>query len=98
MTVVSSPAVAPRESAPPPPPLPPVRLGPYLLKVAETAEEVEQVHRLNYRTFVREIPQHADQGDGRLVDKFHDRNVYFIAIREGRVVGMVSAHGGPKFS
>jgi predicted N-acetyltransferase YhbS len=96
MIVVSSPqrAVAPRESAP----LPPVRLGPYLLKVAESADEIEQVHRLNYRTFVREIPQHADRGDGRLVDKFHDRNVYFIAIRGGRVVGMVSAHGGPKFS
>jgi aspartate aminotransferase-like enzyme len=78
--------------------LSPIRLGPYLLKVAETPAELEEVHKLNYRTFVREIPQHADRGDGRLVDKFHDRNVYFIAIREGRVVGMVSAHGRPPFS
>ena len=26
---------------------------------------MEQVHELNYRTFVREIPQHADTGTGR---------------------------------
>jgi aspartate aminotransferase-like enzyme len=75
-----------------------LRVGRYVFKRAETEEEFEEVHRLNYRTFVREIHQHADPGDGRLVDKFHDKNVYFIALREGRVVGMISAHDRPPFS
>jgi aspartate aminotransferase-like enzyme/predicted N-acetyltransferase YhbS len=76
-----------------------VRLGPYTFKAAQTPDELEQVHRLNYQTFVREIPQHADPGDGeRLVDKFHDKNLYFVAKREGRVIGMVSAHAQPPFS
>jgi hypothetical protein len=72
--------------------------GPYLFKQAETDSEFEQVHALNYATFVREIPQHADSGDGRLVDKFHDKNRYFIALRGARVVGMLSLHDQPPFS
>ena len=74
-----------------------LRLGRYLFKQAETAEEIEQVHRMNYRTFVREIPQHQDTGQGRLVDKYHDRNTYFIAIVEGQLVGMLSVHDGRPF-
>src|ERR1044071_5251678 len=51
-----------------PGPTPPAfRIGPYTFKAADTEDEIEQVHRLNYATFVREIPQHADPGDGRLV-------------------------------
>src|SRR5262245_8566718 len=76
-----------------------VRVGPYLFKFAETAEELDQVHRLNFRTFVREIPQHADPGsDGRLIDKFHHKNRYLICVKDGRVVGMLAAHGEPPFS
>jgi len=75
-----------------------LHVGRYVFKRAETGDEFEAVHRLNYRTFVEEIPQHADPGTGRLVDKFHDKNVYFIALRDGQVVGMVSAHGEPPFS
>ncbi len=74
------------------------RVGPYLFKFADAADEVDQVHRLNYRTFVREIPQHADPGTGRLVDKFHHKNTYVIAVRDGRVVGMLAIHGTPPFS
>src|SRR5215472_4314135 len=74
------------------------RDGGYLFKRAETPEEFEQIHRLNYRTFVAEIPQHHDTGDGRLVDKFHAKNTYFIAVRHGRVVGMISVHDQPPFS
>src|SRR5882724_499383 len=73
-------------------------VGRYVFKQAEAGPELEAVHRLNYRTFVREIPQHADPGTDRLVDKFHDRNVYFVALKDGRVVGMISAHGEPPFS
>src|SRR5262249_51014074 len=74
------------------------RDGGYVFKRADTSEEIEQVHRLNYRTFVAEIPQHHDSGDGRLVDKFHAKNTYFIALRHGQVVGMISVHDQPPFS
>lgn len=75
-----------------------LRVGHYLFKRAETAAELEQVHRLNHRTFVEEIPQHPASDNGLLIDKFHDKNVYFIGVRAGRVVGMVSAHDRPPFS
>jgi aspartate aminotransferase-like enzyme len=73
-------------------------VGRYRFKRAEELHEFEAIHRLNYRTFVEEIPQHADPGTGRLVDKFHHKNVYFIALRDEQVVGMISAHGEPPFS
>src|SRR5688500_581427 len=72
--------------------------GRYLFKRAETEWELEEVHRLNYRTFVREIPQHSDPGSGRLVDKFHDKNHYFIALSGDQLIGMVSVHDCPPFS
>lgn len=75
-----------------------LRVGHYLFKHAETDDEFDQIHRLNYRTFVAEIPQHADPGNGRLVDKFHNKNVYIIVVCEGRVIGMVSGHDQPPFS
>src|SRR5262249_54058588 len=50
------------------------------------------------RTFVGEIPQHPDPGGGRLVDKFHEKNTYLIALHRGRVVGMLSVHDRPPFS
>src|SRR6266481_4738868 len=74
------------------------QFGRYTFKQAETAAEFEQIHALNYSTFVREIPQHADPGDGRLVDKFHSKNLYFVALRGARIVGMISAHDQPPFS
>src|SRR5262249_4223723 len=37
-------------------------------------------------------------GHGRLVDKYHDKNTYFIALRKGQVVGMISVHDQPPFS
>lgn len=75
-----------------------LRVGKYVFKRAETAEEFEEVHRLNYRTFVHEIPQHADPGDGRLVDKFHHKNTYFIVLANDRLIGMISGHGEPPYS
>jgi aspartate aminotransferase-like enzyme len=75
-----------------------LRVGQYVFKAAETKQELEQVHCLNYRTFVGEIPQHADTGTGVLVDKFHSKNAYVIALRDGQVVGMLGAHSQPPFS
>jgi aspartate aminotransferase-like enzyme len=75
-----------------------LRLGPYVFKQAETAAEFEQIHALNYRTFVVEIPQHVHPGQERLVDKFHEKNAYFIVSCGDRVAGMVSCHDQPPFS
>jgi aspartate aminotransferase-like enzyme/N-acyl-L-homoserine lactone synthetase len=75
-----------------------LQVGQYVFKRAETSQEFEQIHRLNHRTFVGEIPQHPDPGDGILIDKFHNKNAYLIVLRENQVVGMVSAHDQPPFS
>jgi aspartate aminotransferase-like enzyme len=75
-----------------------LRVGHYIFKCADTRQEFEQIHCLNYRTFVSEIPQHPDTGTGMLVDKFHGKNAYLIVLREDRVVGMLSAHDEPPFS
>jgi aspartate aminotransferase-like enzyme len=75
-----------------------LRVGGYVFKRAETSDELDQIHALNYRTFVGELAQYPDAGAGRLVDKFHHKNIYFIALSGPHVVGMVSVHGQPPFS
>jgi aspartate aminotransferase-like enzyme len=75
-----------------------LRVGEYLFKRADTESEFEAIHRLNHRTFVGEIPQHTATPDGRLVDKFHDKSTYFVALHEGQMVGMISIHDQPPFS
>ena len=72
--------------------------GNLIFKRAETAAEFDQIHRLNYRTFAEEIQQYAPDGTGVLVDRFHDKNIYYIAVENGRVLGMVAANDQPPFS
>src|SRR5579872_390379 len=67
-------------------------------KVATEDWEIEQVHQLNYRTFVEEIPQHQPSGTPRLVDKFHAENTYLVCRSGKRVIGMIAARGGRPFS
>ena len=67
-------------------------------KEANTAEEIEQIHRLNHQVFAEEVGQHPQTADGRLIDRFHLRNRYFIATQGDLVVGMISVHDGPDFS
>jgi aspartate aminotransferase-like enzyme len=67
-------------------------------KVATEEWELEQVHELNYRTFVEEIPQHQSTSTPRLVDKFHAENTYLVCLRGNQVVGMVAARGRRPFS
>ncbi len=76
----------------------PLSLGAYVVKRAETEAELDQVHRLNYETFVREVPQHDDTGLGRLVNKFDHKNAYWIAKLDDEVVGMIATHDRPPFS
>src|SRR5580693_1199193 len=62
-------------------------------KVANQDWEFEQIHQLNYRTFVEEIPQHQPSATPRLVDKFHHENTYLICLSNNRIVGMIAARG-----
>jgi aspartate aminotransferase-like enzyme/N-acyl-L-homoserine lactone synthetase len=72
--------------------------GKLIFKTAETAAEFDQIHRLNYRTFAEEVQQYVPDGTGILVDRFHDKNIYHIAVEDGRVLGMVAANDQPPFS
>lgn len=72
--------------------------GRLIFKQADTASEFDQIHSLNYRTFAEEIREYSPDGSGRLVDRFHDRNIYYIAVEDGRVLGMVAANDQPPFS
>jgi hypothetical protein len=60
-----------------------------IIKTASNPSEFEQIHKLNYRTFVEEIPQHAKNPEGLLIDRFHEKNTYIIAKRDDDVIGMV---------
>ncbi len=72
--------------------------SPLRFKIATELWEFDQIHRLNYKTFAEEIPQHERSGTGMLVDKFHDENVYFICLQGGRVIGMMAMRGNRPFS
>ncbi|RFA33483.1 aminotransferase [Virgibacillus dokdonensis] len=69
-----------------------------IYKIADLEEELEQIYRLNYETFVEEIPQHEKNSDHRLVDRFDDKNTYVIAKRGKEVIGMISVHNQRPFS
>jgi len=60
--------------------------------------EFEAIHRLNYQTFVEEIPQHAPNPDGRLVDRFHAENHYVIALQGRQLAGMLALRWHRPFS
>jgi len=69
-----------------------------VFKIADCEEEFEQIHRLNYDTFVKEIPQHAGNPSNKLIDKFHSKNTYCIVKDKKEVVGMISACDDRPFS
>lgn len=69
-----------------------------VFKIASEDWEFEQIHRLNYRTFVEEIPQHAPNPEGKLVDRFHAENVYMIALDGKSLVGMLAVRAQRPFS
>jgi aspartate aminotransferase-like enzyme len=71
---------------------------PLVFKFASEDWEFEQIHRLNYRTFVEEIPQHQASPTQRLVDKFHAENTYLICLSNQKLVGMLAVRGHRPFS
>ena len=71
---------------------------PLTFKSATEDWEFEQIHRLNYKTFVEEIPQHQPSATQRLVDKFHPENTYLICLQNKKLVGMLAVRGNRPFS
>jgi hypothetical protein len=67
-------------------------------KIAETEDEFEQIFRLNYETFVEEIPQHERNAEKRLVDKFHAENTYLICMEGDHLLGMLAVRDKRPFS
>ncbi|MFD1032487.1 aminotransferase class V-fold PLP-dependent enzyme [Metaplanococcus flavidus] len=67
-------------------------------KIASEPEEMEQIHKLNYETFVEEIPQHQQNEERRLIDKFDGENVYIIAKDAEEVIGMIALRVNRPFS
>lgn len=61
-----------------------------VIKAATELNEFLQIYKLNYQTFVEEIPQHQPNSERRLVDKFHITNKYIVAKKGEKVIGMVS--------
>jgi predicted N-acetyltransferase YhbS len=60
--------------------------------------DFDAIHRLNYRTFVDEIPQHSPNSERLLVDRFHDENTYFVCAEGERIVGMICGRCARPFS
>ena len=71
---------------------------PLIFKFATEDWEFEQIHRLNYKTFVEEIPQHQSSPTQRLVDKFHTENTYLICLNSRKLAGMLAVRGNRPFS
>ena len=70
----------------------------FSFKIADTDEEFEAIHALNYRTFVEEISQHSPNQQCRLVDTFHDENTYAICKVDSTLVGMIAGRAKRPFS
>ncbi|WP_176555761.1 aminotransferase class V-fold PLP-dependent enzyme [Virgibacillus ndiopensis] len=70
----------------------------FLYKIADRADEMDQIHQLNYKTFVEEIPQHESNEERKLIDRFNDENTYIIAKKKDEVIGMISVNGKRPFS
>ncbi|MDD4872645.1 MAG: aminotransferase class V-fold PLP-dependent enzyme [Kiritimatiellae bacterium] len=69
-----------------------------VFRIASEQWEFEEIHKLNYETFVDEIPQHGRNPDRKLVDKFHDQNTYAICLLNGQLTGMLALRGQRPFS
>lgn len=70
----------------------------YRITTPALPSEFEGMWRLNHKIFSEELGQHPRRESGSLTDKFHGKNIYKIALSEGRVVGMVAAHTQAPFS
>lgn len=61
-----------------------------VFKVADSQHEFDQIARLQYATFVEEIPQHPANSDRLHVDRFHDENTYLICLDGTDLLGTLA--------
>jgi aspartate aminotransferase-like enzyme len=71
---------------------------PFIFKIATESWEFEQIHKLNYRSFVEEIPQHPANDQRVLVDGFHNLNTYAICLAGNELAGMLALNDQRPFS
>ena len=69
-----------------------------VFKLATSAAEFEEIHRLNHRIFAEELGQYQTNESGELVDRFHELNHYFVAKSDDAVIGMISFNCTAPFS
>lgn len=80
----------------PPPRNPSISLAPASGRAAltfgtpEGLEDLDQIRRLNYATFVEEIPQHPANPERRLIDKWESENRYVVGRDGDRIVAMIA--------
>ncbi len=60
--------------------------------------DFEALWRFNHDVFAAELGMRELRGDGLIVDKFHYKNIYFAARREGEIIGMITAHWQAPYS
>ena len=69
-----------------------------VFKIADKVFEFNQIHELNYSTFVEEIPQHSKNSSKKLIDKFHDQNTYIVCLKDSELIGMIAVRDKRPFS
>ena len=52
--------------------------------------QFEQVFRLAHEVFAGELRQYAPDGSGRVIDKFHRKNLYIAALAGDELIGMIA--------
>lgn len=70
----------------------------YWCKIAQTEKEFEAIARLNYETFVEEIPQHEPNPAKKKVDRFHQENTYLVVYKGIELIGMIAFRDQRPFS
>lgn len=70
----------------------------YWCKIARTEAEFKEIAKLNYTTFVEEIPQHETHASGVRIDPYHDQNTYLIVLSDTELVGMIALRSDRPFS
>ncbi|WP_313799235.1 GNAT family N-acetyltransferase [Cytobacillus sp.] len=70
----------------------------YWCKIARTEKEFAEIAKLNYETFVEEIPQHEPDPNGVRVDPFHNENQYIIVLKNQELAGMIAIRDQRPFS
>lgn len=68
------------------------------IKQAKEDWEFQAIHKLNYDTFVEEIPQHHSNSKKTLIDRFNNENIYMIALKNKNVIGMIALRDKRPFS